>query len=159
MGDSVASIVAKALAIVRALCVRFEGMRLRPYLCPAAIPTIGVGSTYYEDGRKVALTDPAISEERAYALLDNTLARVYLPAARKLCPVCVNYPELWAALADFAYNLGVARLAGSTLRRKINARDWAGARAELLKWVRGGGKVLPGLVRRREEDARLLPSA
>lgn len=61
------------------------------------------------------------------------------------------------AIVDFAYNLGVGRLQTSTLRRKINAQDWAGAKAELMRWTRGGGRVLPGLVRRREAEIALLP--
>jgi lysozyme len=63
---------------------------------------------------------------------------------------------LEAILADFAYNLGATRLAGSTLRRKINAGDLQGARVELRKWVRAGGRILPGLVLRREAEAALL---
>lgn len=149
-------IVALALSLVRALCKRFEGIFLRPYMCPALVPTIGVGATFYEDGRKVTLQDPPITEERALELLDNHLARVYLPAVRRLCPRVVTDPYLWAALADFAFNLGVTRLAGSTLRRKVNAGDIEGAKAEFLKWVRAGGRVLPGLVTRRKADVALL---
>lgn len=149
-------IVAKVLSIVRALCAKFEGIRLRPYLCPALVPTIGIGATFYADGRKVTLQDPAITEDEAYQLLDNQLARVYLPAVRKLCPRVVTDAGLWAALADFAFNLGVTRLAGSTLLRKANAGDMAAVKVEFLKWVRGGGRVLPGLVLRRQADAALI---
>ena len=148
---------ARAMAIVRELCAVFEGVFLRPYLCPAAIPTIGVGSTFYADGRKVTLKDPAITRDEAFALLDNTLAAVYLPAALKLCPPCALDAKLWAALADFCYNLGCARLAGSTLRKRVNAGQWAAARAELAKWTKGGGRILPGLVKRRAAEAALLP--
>ena len=148
--------IAKALAIVRAMCARWEGMRLKPYLCPARVPTIGLGSTAYEDGSRVTLADPAITEERAYQLADLTLTAIYLPAARRYCPRSVLSAEMQAALADFAYNLGCTRLKASTLRRKINAGDMAGARAELGKWVRGGGKILPGLVARRAAEAALL---
>jgi lysozyme len=150
------TIIAQALSIVRALCVRFEGLRLKPYLCPAVVPTIGLGSTTYEDGRFVQLSDPAISAERAYSLADLTLTTIYLPAARKYCPRCVLSAEMQAALGDFAYNLGVTRLKASTLRRKINAGDLAGARVELAKWVRGGGRILLGLVMRRAAEAALL---
>lgn len=148
-----------ARSMVRGLCVRFEGLYRRPYLCPAGVPTIGIGSTRYEDGTRVALTDPAITEERAYQLLDFELDTVALPAARLLCPPCRTEPGMQAALADFVYNLGAARLAGSTLRKKINAGDIDGAKIELRKWTRGGGKVLPGLVLRREAEAALLDSA
>ena len=57
---------------------------------------------------------------------------------------------------DFAYNLGIGRLRASTLRKRINAREWDSARVELLKWNKGGGKILPGLVKRREMEARLF---
>lgn len=149
-------IIAKALSLVRALCVRFEGLRLRPYLCPAGVPTIGLGSTVYEDGSRVTLADPAITEEHAYRLAELTLTTIYLPATRRYCPPTVLDAGMQAAIADFAYNLGCTRLKASTLRRKINAGDMAGARAELAKWVRGGGRVLPGLVARRYAEAALL---
>jgi len=149
-------IAAKALTIVRALCARWEGIRLKPYLCPAAVPTIGIGSTAYEDGTRVTLKDAPISLVRAYALLDLMLVGIYMPAARKLCPPCMWDANMQAALSDFAYNLGCTRLAGSTLRRKINAGDIDGAKRELAKWVWGGGKKLPGLVLRRAAEAALL---
>ena len=61
------------------------------------------------------------------------------------------------AIVDFTYNLGVGRLQTSTLRRKLNEEDWEGAKEQLRLWVRGGGRVLPGLVRRREAEIKLLP--
>jgi lysozyme len=60
------------------------------------------------------------------------------------------------AIVDFAYNLGVGALQTSTLRRKINAQDWEGAREQLMRWVRGGGRILPGLVKRREAESLLM---
>jgi len=146
--------ISLALPIVRQLCLQFEGLRLYPYLCLAGIPTIGVGSTYYEDGTRVKLSDPKISKERALALLDSTLLSTYLPKSLSLCPR-VSYSTL-AVLADFSYNLGVTRLKGSTLRRAVNAGDMQRARLELAKWVRGGGRILPGLVARRQAEIRLL---
>jgi lysozyme len=144
----------EALAIAMDLCRRFEGFRARPYLCPAGIPTIGYGATVYLGGRKVTLADPPISQGDADQLLQDLLERVYLPAARNACPQARG--AHLAALADFAFNLGCTRLATSTLRRRFNAGDMAGAREEIRKWVRGGGRVLPGLVARREAEAALL---
>lgn len=138
------------------MCVRFERVVLRPYLCPANIPTIGVGSTAYEDGTRVTLKDPSITAARAMELLDYTLTRIYMPAARNLCPPCIMHVGMQAALSDFAYNLGTTRLKASTLRRKINAGDIPGARVELAKWIHGGGRVLRGLVIRRAAEAALL---
>jgi lysozyme len=77
-------------------------------------------------------------------------------AALKYCPVLVNSDSKLAAIIDFVYNLGPGRLQASTLRRKINRQDWVAAKRELMKWVRGGGKVLPGLVKRRQVEAGLF---
>jgi len=150
------------LSIAVDLCKRFEGFRPSPYLCPAGVPTIGYGSTYYTDGRKVLLSDSSITEEKAEALLLGELENNYAPSVIKLCPGLLPYAILhndWrklCAIVDFAYNLGAGNLEKSTLRLKINAQDWEGAKSELMKWVRGGGKVLPGLVARRKAEAELL---
>lgn len=138
------------------LCRVFEGFRAKPYLCPAGIPTIGYGSTYYRDGRKVSLTDPPISEPEARELLQIELAHTYAPGVNRLCPGLVNHTSRFNAIVDFAYNLGVGRLQTSTLRRKINAQDWEGAKEQLMLWTRGGGKVLPGLERRRKAECLLM---
>ena len=145
-----------AVETARGLCMVFEGLYLKPYLCPAAVPTIGVGSTFYEDGRRVSLADPPITRERAMALLDHELLQC-LPRVLRLCPGLADWGEqATGAVLDFAFNCGTGALAGSTLRRRINADDVAGARVELMKWVRGGGRVLPGLVKRRAAEAALL---
>lgn len=144
-----------AVQVAAALARRFEGLRLSPYLCSAGVATIGYGATYYEDGTSVTLRDPPISKERAEALLLWMMRRVYLPAVMKLCPA-VDKPERIAALIDFTFNLGVGRLKGSTLRRKVNAGDWEAVPAELRKWTRGGGVVLRGLVIRREAEIALI---
>lgn len=150
------------LGIAAELCKKFEGFRSRPYLCPAGVPTIGYGSTHYADGRKVTLSDAAISEPEAQALLVRELMRTYAPGVIRLCPGLLPLSILeddWRklnAIVDFAYNLGIGRLQTSTLRRKINAQDWLGAKQELKKWVWGGGKKLPGLVKRRSAEASLL---
>ena len=138
-----------------ALCRRFEGLRLTPYLCPAGVPTIGYGATRYLDGRPVLLTDPAVSREAAERLLALQLERIYMPAVLRLCPGA-DTPERQAALTDVTFNLGAGALRASTLRRRVNAGDWAAVPGELRKWVRGGGRVLRGLVLRREAEICLL---
>lgn len=146
----------KAVQVARDLCLVFEGMYLKPYLCPANVPTIGVGSTFYESGARVTLADPAITRERALALLEWELNHC-LPKVNQLCPGLKDWgPKATAAILDFAFNCGTGALSGSTLRRRINADDVGGAQAELMKWVRGGGRVLPGLVKRRAAEAALL---
>lgn len=138
-----------------ALCRRFEGFRARPYLCPAGVPTIGYGSTRYADGRAVTLADAPVTRADAEVLLKHELDKCTREALR-LCPVLDASENRLAAIADFIYNLGAGRLKASTLRRRINARDWTAAQYELKRWVRGGGRVLPGLVLRREAEAVLL---
>lgn len=89
-------------------------------------------------------------------LLDLTLTSTYIPATIKLCPITATDSNLLAAISDFTYNLGSTRLAGSTLRKKLNRGDIEGAKKELRKWVRGGGSTLPGLVKRREAEINLI---
>lgn len=145
-----------ALAIAASLCRRFEGLELKPYLCPAGIPTIGYGSTRYADGKAVTLRDQSITASQADELLMLTLRRDYLPGVLRLSPSLADKPQALGAIVDFAYNLGVSKYGGSTLRKRIDAGDMAGARVELSRWVRGGGKVLPGLVARRAAESALL---
>ena len=150
-----AAVTASADEIAAALCRRFEGFLAHPYLCPAGVPTIGYGATHYLDGRPVRLTDPAISREAADRLLLLQIQRVYRPAVLRLCPGVTDAGRL-AALIDFTFNLGAGRLQASTLRRRVNAGDWDAVPAELRKWTRGGGRVLRGLVLRREAEVALV---
>ncbi len=144
-----------AVSVATALARRFEGLYLRPYLCPAGVPTIGFGATYYEDGTRVQLTDPPITRERAEALLVWMVRTQYLPAVLRLCPGA-DSPERLAALIDFTFNLGARNLRSSNLRRRVNERDYDAVPGELRKWVRAGGRVLRGLVRRREAEITIF---
>jgi len=131
-----------------ALIRRFEGLRLKAYLCPAGVWTVGYGSTGPDVKPGVTWT-----KEQAEVRMQQD-AEYFVSATHKLCPS--QSGDNLSALADFAYNLGATRLAGSTLRRKINAGNVEGARVELRKWVRGGGRILPGLVLRRNTEASML---
>lgn len=150
------------LVLATELCRRFEGFRSKPYICPAGVPTIGYGSTYYPGGRKVTMADAPVTEPQARAMLVAELLHTYAPGVIRQCPGLLPLALMaddWRklnAIVDFAYNLGVGRLQTSTLRRRINAGDWQGAQTELMKWVRGGGRVLPGLVARRRAECELL---
>lgn len=144
-----------AVRVSEALQRRFEGLYLSPYLCPAGIPTIGYGSTHYLDGTAVSLTDPPITKEVALTMLRDSVRRRYLPAVLKLCPN-IDTPERLAAIIDWTYNLGSGRLRTSTLRKRINAGKWDSVPAELRKWTIGGGRVLKGLVARREAEIELI---
>jgi lysozyme len=132
-----------------ALIKRFEGCRLMPYLCPAGKWTCGWGST----GPDVVPGRPWTQDYADRRMRQDALS--FARGTLGLCPTLTG-PAL-CAIADFAYNLGLGRLQASTLRRKLNAGDWTGARIELMKWVRGGGRVLPGLQIRRATEAALLP--
>jgi len=143
------------LPIAEALCKRFEGLHLQPYLCPAGVATIGYGSTYYIDGRKVTLKDSAITKQEAERMLRWLLLNEYGPAVDKLCPGLDGFKKA-AAIVDFAFNLGIGRLRGSTLRRRINAGDFEAAKVEIMKWNKAGGRVLRGLTLRRIAERDLL---
>jgi lysozyme len=144
------------LELAAELCKRFEGFRSKPYLCPANVATIGYGATYYANGVKVTLNDHLIDESTASALLMHELEHTYLPGVVRNCPILLSDVKKCNAIVDFVYNLGIGRLQTSTLKRKINASDWEGAQEQLLLWTKGGGKVLPGLLKRRQAECSLL---
>ena len=144
------------LELAAELCIRFEGFVSKPYLCPANVPTIGYGSTYYANGTKVTLNDPPMSEKEAHALLMVELEHTYLPGVVRNCPILLTDERKCNSIVSWCYNLGVGRLQTSTLKRKINASDWEGAKEQLMLWNKGGGKVLAGLTKRRVAECALL---
>lgn len=136
------------------LIKKYEGFSSKPYLCPAKVPTIGYGSTYYEDGSKVKLTDSPITQERATDLLEALLVS-YERAVDSYCIDTINQSQ-FDALCSFAYNCGVGNLKSSTLLKKVNVNpDNPTIKDEFLKWTKGGGKTIPGLIKRRTEEAQL----
>ena len=145
-----------AIEVAAGICRVFEGLYLRPYLCPANVPTIGYGTTVYENGVRVTLKDPPITKARAEELLRHDLTSM-LKGVQRLCPnLAKRGPRALGAILDFTYNLGESKLRTSTLRQRLLADDMERAKIELTKWVRGGGKVLPGLVKRRALEVALL---
>lgn len=137
------------------LIISFEGYHKRlpngdctTYVCPAGVLTIGHGTT---TGFKAG---EVWTQERAVAALKADLRR-FEDAVNRLVKVEIGQHQ-FDALVSFAYNCGEGALAKSGLLRKLNAGDPAGAAKEFGKWTRGGGKVLPGLVRRRKEEAVLF---
>lgn len=139
------------------LAKRFEGFQrvpkysnlAHPYLCPAGYWTIGFGHLCVPDHPPITAVQGEV-----YLIAD---LQVALAATLKYCPVLVAEPEnRLAAVVDFTFNLGVGRLQASTLRRRVNQRDWLGAADELRRWIWGGGRVLPGLVARREAEVTFL---
>ncbi len=102
------------------------------------------------------VTHPPITEEEAEDYLAQDL-QTALRATLRYCPVLsTESDQRLAAIVDFTFNLGAGRLQTSTLRRRINQRDWSAVGTELGRWVRGGGRVLPGLVSRRIAESGLF---
>ena len=133
---------------------KFEGFYAKPYLCPAGIPTIGYGATYYPNGKRVTLQDAAITEQQAEEMLVSML-KTYEQSVDSFTRDDINQNQ-FDALVSFAYNLGAKNLQGSTLLKKVNANpnDLA-IKLEFLKWNKAAGKVLSGLTKRRQEEADL----
>lgn len=146
----------EAVAQAAVLCRHFEGFRSKPYICPAGYPTIGYGTVWKPDGTRVTMQHPPITKAEANEWLVSELRNNYGAGVLKASPGLIAHPGALASMIDFAYNLGVARYRASTLRRRIDAKDWSSAKDQLAKWVRGGGKILPGLVRRRAAEAALF---
>lgn len=133
---------------------KFEGFYAKPYLCPAGIPTIGYGATYYPNGKRVTLQDAAITEQQAEEMLVSML-KTYEQSVDSFTRDDINQNQ-FDALVCFAYNLGVQNLKISTLLKKVNTNpNDMGITAEFLKWTKAGGKVLTGLIRRRQAEADL----
>jgi len=146
------------------LIKHFEGVRLKPYRCPALLWTVGVGHVLYPRQHHLTLEErmhfqlaPAhnrlFTQEEVNDLLRNDLRR-FERGVERLCGTNISQCQ-FDALVSFAFNLGLGALQRSTLRRKHLRKDYAGAASEFLKFVRAGGKVLPGLQRRRIAE-RLL---
>ena len=140
------------------LAKRFEGFcrvpkndpgRAHPYVCPAGYHTIGFGHLCQPD-------HPPVTEAEAEVYLAADLMTA-LAATLRYCPVLAAETDgRLAAIVDFTFNLGAGRLQTSTLRRRINQRDWPNTCLELRRWVYGGGRVLQGLVTRRQAEIAWL---
>lgn len=134
------------------LVKHFEGLFLKAYLCPAGVWTIGYGHTGLKHKDGTVKAGRKITEAEAEALLMHDL-NVFAPSVEKLVTVPLKQHE-FDALVSFHFNTGA--LGKSTLLKKLNQMDKGGAALEFLKWTRGGGKVLPGLVRRRKAEQYLF---
>jgi lysozyme len=138
-----------ALQLAVPVVKRWEGFSAKPYICPAGHWTIGYGTLCAKD-------HPPVTREQAEAMMLRDLVK-FQRSVQTLCPVVVTEPpSREAALISFTYNLGAERLRASTLRRKVNAREWPEAGRQMRRWVWGGGVKLPGLIARREQEARML---
>ena len=137
------------LMIDTSLIEQFEGFSSEPYICPAGKPTIGFGSTFYEDGTPVKMTDKPITKERARELV------------RWYCETQIKYPrddlsnDQKAAICSLVYNIGQGAFDRSKCKKAIVAGDWNEAHRQ-WDWVTANGKLLPGLVIRRQKEKKLF---
>ena len=156
---------------------RYEGFRSRPYLCPAHIWTIGYGHVLYQEQIRLPVMrvegkeTPMIRKEYPLKPEDNRvwtkteideLFRVdvgtFERGVLRLVPSVVGRQGSFDALVSISFNFGLGNLQKSTIRMKANRSDWDGAAEAFRAWTKGGGKVLPGLVKRREAEIALFLS-
>ena len=154
---------------------RYEGFRNKPYLCPAHIWTIGYGHVLYQDQIRLPVVRvegkdvPMIRKEYPLKPEDNrvwtkaeidelfkTDVQSFERGVLRLVPGVVGRQGSFDALVSFAFNAGLGNLQRSTIRMKANRGDWEGAAEAFMAWTKGGGKVLPGLVKRRQAEIALF---
>ena len=135
---------------IDALLKKFEGCKLKAYRCPAGVCTIGYGHTSAA-GNPTVVDGLTIRQDQAEAILRSDLVK-YETAVHNMVEQPLTQHQ-FDVLVDFAYNAGVGNLKSSTLLKKVNAGQFDAVPAELMKWTKGGGKVLAGLVRRRQAES------
>ena len=145
-----------------------EGVRVKPYRCPAGLHTIGVGHVLYPEQAKLPMAERLkmpiqiehfriFSMEEVDAFLAQDLARFERGVAR-YCPPALASQGIFDALVSFSFNVGLGNLQRSGLRMKTNRGEFIDAADEFLKWTKAAGKVLPGLVNRRNDERALYLS-
>jgi lysozyme len=145
-----------------------EGVRTKPYRCPAALHTVGVGHVLYPEQAKLPMEDRlkypirpednrVFTMEEVDAILAKDLNR-FVAGVLRYCPSAINNQSWLDALVSFSFNVGLGTLQRSTLRQKHNRGDHAGAAEEFLKYCKAGGKVLRGLENRRKDERALYLS-
>jgi len=145
-----------------------EGVRTKPYQCPALLWTVGVGHVIDPNHAKVPLADRkslpipsgwdrTLSMDEVDDILQKDLAR-FVAGVLRLCPETVNNQNHLDALVSFSFNVGLGNLQKSQVRMKYNRGDFDGAMDELLTWNKAGGKVLKGLDSRRKDEKALFLS-
>lgn len=145
---------------------RHEGVCRRPYRCPAGLWTVGVGHLLYPGQARLKLPfrrdfalqpqdDRVFTDEEINALLRRDLSRFERGVGR-LCPAARDHQHQFDALVSFSFNLGLGRLQRSTLRQRFNRGDVEAAGEEFLKFTMAAGKVLRGLLKRRQEERALF---
>ena len=144
-----------------------EGVRFKPYQCPAKLWTIGVGHVLYPNQGKMPIDqrgsfplaqedNRAFSKDEVNAILRADLAR-FEKGVATYCPVPLTQGQ-FDALVSFSFNVGLGTLQRSTMRQKVIRGDMAGAAEELLKYCMAGGKILKGLQNRRIDERAVFLS-
>ena len=145
-----------------------EGVRTKPYRCPALLWTVGVGhvidpvhaTVKYEERKNLPVPagwDRTLTMDEVDGILSQDLGRFERGVVR-LCPAAVGNQGVFDALVSFAFNVGLGNLQRSSLRMKTNRGELEEAADEFLKWTKAGGKVLPGLIKRRMDERALYLS-
>lgn len=146
-----------ALNLAFKIAKPFEGLSLEPYHDPVGYPTIGYGHLLSKQPWADLSQWKPITLAEAESMLQADMYTA-LKQVMAASPV-LDEPDNWqrlAALSDFVFNLGIGQYKASTLKRKVDAEDWEAAQVQIKRWIRARGKVLKGLVLRREAEARLL---
>ena len=136
------------------LLAELEGIVLRPYKDSAGIPTIGIGSTYYEDGTKVTMKDKAITKERAIQLAKNVVKSFEARVNKSI--VVPTTQNQFDAMVLLCYNIGESRFAKSSVVKNFNAGNLQKAADSFLLWNKEGGVVSKGLTNRRQKERELF---
>ena len=131
----------------------FEGIRLNAYDDGVGVWTIGIGTTIYPNGMKVKKGDKCTLEQAHEYLAHDMIEFEKTVNDSVKVPLSQNQFD---ALVSLTYNIGSTAFKNSTLLKKLNAKDFTGAADQFLVWNKGGGKVLKGLVRRREAERALF---
>ena len=145
-----------------------EGVRTKPYRCPALLWTVGVGhvidpthaAVKYEERKNLPIPagwDRVLTMGEVDDLLSQDLVRFERGVLRN-CPSATGRQGVFDALVSFSFNVGLGNLQRSTLRMKTNRGEFEAAADEFLKWTKAGGRVLPGLVKRRNDERALYLS-
>ncbi len=139
-------------------CIKHdEAFRKKPYLDSKNVPTIGFGTTYYPDGRRVTLQDPFCTMEQALEWLAFHVENRCRAPMAKLIKVGMNQNQ-YDALTSFVYNAGEGGFATSTMLKLINQGKMKEAANEFPKWNKSGGEVIQGLINRRKREQALFMS-
>ena len=143
-----------AAKIAAEVIKEFEGYSSKPYLCPSGIPTIGYGNTMYTNGERVTMDDPEIDKAEAEKMLLDTIKTVE-KQVKNVLEVKLKAHQL-AALISFTYNVGIGNFSNSTLLSWVNSNpEFTRIPEQFRRWNKAGGKVLNGLIRRREAEIEL----